>query len=79
MAFVGHDNYVMVVLPVGGSEASGIKLVLQREPRIGRTWFLAGSILLDEDLVDAAVRELLEETSLTLTHDDLTLLSNNLV
>jgi hypothetical protein len=33
MASVGPDNYVVVVLHVRDSKASGIKLVLQREPR----------------------------------------------
>jgi hypothetical protein len=28
---------VLVVLHVGGSKASNIKLVLQREPRVGKT------------------------------------------
>jgi hypothetical protein len=36
--------------------AYGIKLVLQREPRIGKIWFLAGSILPNEAPVDVAVR-----------------------
>jgi 8-oxo-dGTP pyrophosphatase MutT (NUDIX family) len=61
MDYVGHGNYVVVVFIVGGSniKASNIKLVLlQREPRAGKTWPLAGLILPNEDLVDAAVREL---------------------
>jgi ADP-ribose pyrophosphatase YjhB (NUDIX family) len=53
-----------------------VKLVLQREPRTGKTWFPAGSVLPNEELVDAAVRELHEETGLILTSDDLTLLSD---
>jgi ADP-ribose pyrophosphatase YjhB (NUDIX family) len=53
-----------------------VKLVLQREPRTGKTWFPAGSVVAIEKLVDAAVRELHEETGLTLTPDDLTLLSD---
>jgi 8-oxo-dGTP pyrophosphatase MutT (NUDIX family) len=36
--------------------------------------FLAGSVLYNEEPADAAFRELLEETGLTLTVDDLTLL-----
>jgi 8-oxo-dGTP pyrophosphatase MutT (NUDIX family) len=77
MASVGHGNYVVVVLTVGGSKASNIKLVLQRKPRNGKIWFLAGSMLSNEEHVDATVRELLEETGLTLTRDDLIILSNN--
>jgi 8-oxo-dGTP pyrophosphatase MutT (NUDIX family) len=50
--------------------------VLQREPRTGKTWFPAGSVTGNEEHVDAAVRELHEETGLTLTPDDLTLLSD---
>jgi 8-oxo-dGTP pyrophosphatase MutT (NUDIX family) len=50
--------------------------VLQREPRTGKTWFPAGSVAANEEHVDAAVRELLEETGLTLTPDDLMLLSD---
>jgi hypothetical protein len=45
MASIGHGQYVVVVLYVGGSKAPDIKLVLQREPRTSKTWFLAGSIL----------------------------------
>jgi 8-oxo-dGTP pyrophosphatase MutT (NUDIX family) len=56
-----------------------VKLVLQREPRSGETWFPGGSILSNEEPVDAAVRELHEETGLVLTPDDLTLLSDALV
>jgi 8-oxo-dGTP pyrophosphatase MutT (NUDIX family) len=77
MAFVGPCKYVVVVLNVGGSKASDKKIVLQREPRSGNTWISAGSILPNEDHVDVAARELREETGLTLTCDDLTLLSNN--
>jgi ADP-ribose pyrophosphatase YjhB (NUDIX family) len=53
-----------------------VKLVLQREPRTGKTWFPVGSVTDNEALVDVAVRELHEETGLTLTPDDLTLLSD---
>jgi hypothetical protein len=69
----------VVVLHVGGSKAFDIELVLQRELRSGTTWFLAVSILPDEEQVDAAVRELFEENGLTLTVYDLTILSNKLV
>jgi 8-oxo-dGTP pyrophosphatase MutT (NUDIX family) len=58
VAYVGPDHYVVVVLHVGGSKASDIKLVLQRKPRIGKTWFPTGSIMPSEEHVDAAVREL---------------------
>jgi hypothetical protein len=57
-----------------------IKLVLQREPRTGKTWFPASfspSVLPDEEHVDAGVRELHEEIRLLLTSNDLTLLSNH--
>jgi hypothetical protein len=50
--------------------------VLQREPRTGKTWFPVGSVAANEEHVDAAIRELHEETGLTLTPDDLTLLSD---
>jgi 8-oxo-dGTP pyrophosphatase MutT (NUDIX family) len=76
MASVGPGHYVVVVLHAGISKASYIKLVLQREPRIGKAWFPPGLILPNEEHVDVVVRELLEETSLTLSHDDLTLLSD---
>jgi 8-oxo-dGTP pyrophosphatase MutT (NUDIX family) len=76
MASVEHGHYVVVVLHVGGSKASDIKLVLQREPRNGKTLFPVGSILPNEEHVDVDVRELHEETGLTLTHDYLTLLSD---
>jgi 8-oxo-dGTP pyrophosphatase MutT (NUDIX family) len=67
---------VVVVLHVGGTKLSDVKLVLQREPRTGKTWFPAGSVTSSEEHVDAAVRELHEETDLILTPDDLTLLSD---
>jgi ADP-ribose pyrophosphatase YjhB (NUDIX family) len=52
--------------------------VLQREPRTGKTWFPTGSVTANKEHVDAAVRELHEETGLTgtLTSDDLMLLSD---
>jgi hypothetical protein len=40
MASLGRGHYVVVVLRVGGSKISNIKLVLQCEPRFGKTWFL---------------------------------------
>jgi 8-oxo-dGTP pyrophosphatase MutT (NUDIX family) len=76
MAFVGPGRYVVVVIHVGGTKLSNVKLVLQREPRTGKTWFPAGSVAANEEHVDAALRELHEETGLTLTPDDLTLLSD---
>jgi hypothetical protein len=72
MASLEPGNYVVVALHVGSSKALDVKLVLQREPRISKTWFLAGSILPNEAHVDAPVRALFEETCLTLTVDDLT-------
>jgi 8-oxo-dGTP pyrophosphatase MutT (NUDIX family) len=67
----------VLVIHVGGTKPSDLKLVLQREPRSGKTWFPAGSILPNEEPVDVAVRELHEETGLVLTPDDLTLLSGD--
>jgi ADP-ribose pyrophosphatase YjhB (NUDIX family) len=67
---------VVVVLHVGGTKLSDIKLVLQREPYSSKTWFPAGSVTANEEPVDAAVRELHEEIGLILTPDDLTLLSD---
>jgi hypothetical protein len=37
MASVGHGRYEVVVLHVGGTKLSNVKLVLQREPRTGNT------------------------------------------
>jgi 8-oxo-dGTP pyrophosphatase MutT (NUDIX family) len=76
MAFVGPGHYVVIVIHVGGTKLSDVKLVLQREPRSGETWFPTGFVLPNEEPVDAVVRELHEETGLTLTSDDLTLLSD---
>jgi 8-oxo-dGTP pyrophosphatase MutT (NUDIX family) len=59
MAYVRPCKYVVVVLRVGGSKASDIKLVLQRELRSVETLFHAGSILPNEKHADAAIRELL--------------------
>jgi hypothetical protein len=80
MASVGPGNYVVVVLPVGGTKASPcIKLVLQSEPRPDKRWFLAGTVLLDEGPLDAVVRGLIEETGFAPTVDDLTLLRGAVV
>jgi 8-oxo-dGTP pyrophosphatase MutT (NUDIX family) len=68
MASLGPRNHVVILLAVGGSNASYIKLVLQREPRNGKSWFLANSNLPDEEHVDAIVRELHEETVNPCTH-----------
>jgi ADP-ribose pyrophosphatase YjhB (NUDIX family) len=76
MASVGLGHYVVVVPHVGGSKASDIKLILQRAPRSGKTWFPACSITPNEAHVDAVGRELHEESGLTVTHDDLTLFSD---
>jgi ADP-ribose pyrophosphatase YjhB (NUDIX family) len=76
MASVGPCRYVVVVLHVGGTKLTDIKLVLQREPCYGKTWFPAGSVSTNEEHVDAAICELHEETSLVLTPDDSTLLSD---
>jgi ADP-ribose pyrophosphatase YjhB (NUDIX family) len=56
-----------------------VKLVLQREPCTGKTWFPASFVAANEEPDDVAVRELHEKTGLTLTPDDLTLLSDALV
>jgi 8-oxo-dGTP pyrophosphatase MutT (NUDIX family) len=75
MASLGPRHYVVLAIHVGGTKSSDLKLVLQREPRSGKTWFPTGSVLPNEEPVDAAVRELHEETGLILTPEDLTLLS----
>jgi ADP-ribose pyrophosphatase YjhB (NUDIX family) len=75
MASLGPGDCVVVVSTAGGSKASHIKLKLQREPRTGKTWFLAGSFLPNEAHANAAVRELFAETYLTPPVDDLALLS----
>jgi 8-oxo-dGTP pyrophosphatase MutT (NUDIX family) len=77
MAFLGPVNNVVVVPHVGGSKASDIKLILQSEPRNDTTWFLAGLILPNEAPVDGGARELFQEIGLTMTVNDLTLLSGN--
>jgi ADP-ribose pyrophosphatase YjhB (NUDIX family) len=51
--------------------------VTKRKPIYCKTLFPVGSILPNEEYVDDAVRELFESIGLTLTVDDLTLLSNN--
>jgi ADP-ribose pyrophosphatase YjhB (NUDIX family) len=79
MASVGPGRYVVVVIHVGGTKLSNVKLVLQREPRTGTTWFPTGFVTANEEPDDDAVRELYEENGLILTPDDLTLLSDALV
>jgi hypothetical protein len=37
MVSLGHGNNVVVVPPIGGSKAYGIKLLIKREPRTGET------------------------------------------
>jgi 8-oxo-dGTP pyrophosphatase MutT (NUDIX family) len=64
MVSVGLGRYVVVVLHVGGTKLADIKLVLQREPRSGKTWFPAGLVSTNEESVDVAVRELHDETCL---------------
>jgi hypothetical protein len=64
MASLGPSNYMVVVMLVGGSKASDIKLVLQCEPRTGKTLFLAALILPNEEQVDVAFRKLFEEKAL---------------
>jgi ADP-ribose pyrophosphatase YjhB (NUDIX family) len=76
MTYVGPGRYVVVVLHVGGSKLSDIKLVSQREPRSSKTWFPVGSVTANEEHVYAAVRELHKETGLILTPDDLTMSSD---
>jgi hypothetical protein len=66
----------VVVLHVGGTKLSDTKLVFQREPRFGKTWFPVRSVTANEEHVDAAVRELHEESGRILTPDDLMLLSD---
>jgi hypothetical protein len=44
MASVGLGRYLVVVIHVRGTKLSDIKLVLQREPRSGKTWFPTGSL-----------------------------------
>jgi hypothetical protein len=43
MAYVGSGRYVVLVLHVGGTKLSNVKLMLQRELRTGKTWFPVGS------------------------------------
>jgi hypothetical protein len=74
VSFVGLGNDVVVAMSVGGSKASHIKLVLQREPCTGKTWLHVCSILRNEEHVDATFRELFEKSCLNFTPDDLTLL-----
>jgi 8-oxo-dGTP pyrophosphatase MutT (NUDIX family) len=76
MASVRPRRYVVVVLHVGGFKLADIKLVSQREPSSGKTWFPVGSMLSNEEHVDVVVRELHEKIGLILTHDDLTMLSD---
>jgi 8-oxo-dGTP pyrophosphatase MutT (NUDIX family) len=66
MASVGHGRYAVVVFHVGETKLSDIKLVLQPEPRTDKTWFPTGSVSANDEPIDAALRELHEETGLFL-------------
>jgi ADP-ribose pyrophosphatase YjhB (NUDIX family) len=79
MAFVGPYNYALVVLRVGSPNASDMKIVLQREPKSDKAWFLVGTVLPDEEHVDAAVYKFFEETGMIMTDGDLTLMSGKVV
>jgi hypothetical protein len=68
IASVAPGNYVAVAPHVGGSNASYIKLVLQREPRTGKAAFHAGNVFPNEEYVDAATRKLFEEISFIYPH-----------
>jgi hypothetical protein len=57
MASIGPGRYVVVVLHVGGIKMFDVKLVLQRGPRTGKTWFPARSVTANEEHVDVAVRD----------------------
>jgi hypothetical protein len=58
MASLWPGDYVVILLTVGGSKASDIKLVLHREPRTSKTLFLVGSTLRDEEHINVVVRKL---------------------
>jgi ADP-ribose pyrophosphatase YjhB (NUDIX family) len=75
MVSVGPDNCGVVDLSLESPHASDITLVLQREPRSGKSWCVADIVLPKEKYVDAAVRDLFEEIGLTLTVDNFTVLS----
>jgi ADP-ribose pyrophosphatase YjhB (NUDIX family) len=77
MASLGPGSDDVVVLRVVGSKAPDIKLVEQREPRNGKIWFHAHSLMPNKAPVDAAVRELFDKTCLTITIDDFTMFSGN--
>jgi hypothetical protein len=55
MTSIGPIHYVVVVLHVRGSKASDIKIVLLGEPRSGKIWLYAGSILPNDEHVDVVV------------------------
>jgi hypothetical protein len=57
-ASVGLSKNVVDVLHVGGTHASYLKLVLQREPRPGKPRFRVDIVLPNEEQVDEAFREL---------------------
>jgi hypothetical protein len=69
MACVGQGHYVVTLLHVGSPNGSSVKLVLQCEPRTGKIWFHAGSVLPNEEHVVADFRKRFEKIGLLMIHD----------
>jgi hypothetical protein len=65
--------------PSGAAAAAPPAGAFQCEPCTGKAWLPTGIVLPNEEPFDVAVRELLEETGLILTVDDLTILSGIVV
>jgi hypothetical protein len=77
---IHHNDFGASLVPVITSiqfclSVEPMHKATKREPRIGKSWFLIGIVVPNENLVDAVVNELFKKNGPTVTADDFTRLS----